>query len=152
MALGGVGQEPAPGTPSVAMARKVKMSRRESSAGLRRAVAVRTRLRRTELGISQVKFARVLGIPRSYLSRVENEHLLPGPAMLARLAEYLGIDFCSIWEGAESGVPGCDRISTEIAVLVEQLPANRLAQVVARARAMTATDGLVKSESHASVA
>lgn len=111
-----------------------KVSRREWSAGLRQAVARRTRERRMELGVSQVKFARMLGIPRSYLSRVENEHLLPGPAMLARLAQYLGVEFHSMWESYRDSSAQTDEKAAEILATARHLSLPGLAQAVRFAR------------------
>lgn len=113
-------------------------SRRVWSAGLRRVIAQRTREGRMELGISQVKFARMLDIPRSYLSRVENGHLLPGPAMLERLAEHLGIAFCSLWVGADSSSPAPKDQAAQILIHAGNLNEKELAELVFRARWLAA--------------
>ncbi|MSO19170.1 MAG: XRE family transcriptional regulator [Acidobacteria bacterium] len=77
-------------------------SRNEYSSALRRAVARQTRECRQRLGFSQALLARKLGIPRSYLSRVENEYLLPGPVMLAHIAKTLRVDLTYFWAGFEA--------------------------------------------------
>jgi transcriptional regulator with XRE-family HTH domain len=46
---------------------------------------------REERMLTQVEMAAVLEIPRSYLSRIENSRLLPGPLMVAKFAASLGI-------------------------------------------------------------
>lgn len=129
-----------------------KRSRRDWSTGLRQAVARRTRQRRLELGVSQVRFARMLGIPRSYLSRVENEHLLPGPAMLARFAEYLGIEFSSIWEAPPAGELPTDRTSGEILAAASRLPMTSLGQLLRKARQMAITTRPATTEDFLQVA
>jgi transcriptional regulator with XRE-family HTH domain len=41
--------------------------------------------------LTQVEMAALLEIPRSYLSRIENNRLLPGPLMVAKFAASLGV-------------------------------------------------------------
>jgi transcriptional regulator with XRE-family HTH domain len=54
---------------------------------------------REERILTQVEMSAVLGIPRSYLSRIENSRLLPGPLMVARFASSLGVGIADLVGG-----------------------------------------------------
>ena len=46
---------------------------------------------REERHLTQQEMAGKAGVPRTYISRIENARLLPGPVMLARIAEALAV-------------------------------------------------------------
>ena len=62
-------------------------------AGRNRQVSIGGKMKaiREERLLTQVEMAALLEIPRSYLSRIENSRLLPGPLMVARFAASLGV-------------------------------------------------------------
>ena len=51
---------------------------------------------RSQRGMTQVQLARSAGIPRSYVSRIEHDHLLPGPWIAFRLAAALAVDILDL--------------------------------------------------------
>jgi transcriptional regulator with XRE-family HTH domain len=55
---------------------------------------------RKERALTQVEMAELLGIPRSYLSRIENNRLLPGPLMVAKFAEALDVEISELLDPA----------------------------------------------------
>jgi len=46
---------------------------------------------REERHLTQQEMAGKAGVPRTYISRIENARLLPGPVMLARIADALAV-------------------------------------------------------------
>ena len=46
--------------------------------------------------LTQMSMATLLRIPRSYLSRIENNRLLPGPLMVADFAAALDIEISTL--------------------------------------------------------
>jgi transcriptional regulator with XRE-family HTH domain len=64
------------------------------------------RLRTARLGanLSQSMLERKSGIPKSMLSRYENDHLLPSVRTLRRLAEAIGVAASSLFESEDSPV------------------------------------------------
>ncbi len=122
-------------------------SRNEYSAALRRAVARQTRECRQRLGFSQALLARKLGIPRSYLSRVENEYLLPGPVMLEHIAKALQVDLTHIWAGFEANSNSNENTTTEeLLRLGSHLPVAKLRALVEAASEMAAASRVGASQ------
>lgn len=111
-------------------------------AGRNRRVPLGTKIKeiREERGLTQVEMAALLGIPRSYLSRIENRRLLPGPMMVAKFAEALQMDIAELLppERRKDGArlfpsdPGLAALYTQIAML----PAQELAKILAIVRRM----------------
>ena len=62
----------------------------------------RLRAARTAAGLSQSMLERKSGIPKSMLSRYENDHLLPSVRTLRRLAEAIGVAASALFENGDS--------------------------------------------------
>jgi len=60
---------------------------------------------RSARGMTQGELALSAGVPRSYVSRIENDHLLPGPRLASRLAAALAVEIRDLLPGA----PECAR-------------------------------------------
>ena len=62
-------------------------------AGRNRQVSIGAKMQelREARQMTQIEMSALLAIPRSYLSRIENSRLLPGPLMIAKFAAALGI-------------------------------------------------------------
>ncbi len=71
------------------------------SAG-RDSVGDRLRSARRAAGLSQSMLERKSGIPKSMLSRYENDHLLPSVRTLRRLADAIGVTASSLFEDDDS--------------------------------------------------
>jgi len=67
-------------------------------AGRNRRISIGAKIKqvREERGLTQVEMSSLLEIPRSYLSRIENRRLLPGPLMVAKFAEALEMDISDL--------------------------------------------------------
>jgi transcriptional regulator with XRE-family HTH domain len=67
-------------------------------AGRNRRVSIGTKLKeiREQRQLTQVEMSALLDIPRSYLSRIENRRLLPGPLMVAKFAARLEMDISEL--------------------------------------------------------
>jgi transcriptional regulator with XRE-family HTH domain len=59
----------------------------------------RLRDARTKAGLSQAEMTRRCGVPKTMLSRYENDHILPSIATLEKLADALRISSSSLLEG-----------------------------------------------------
>lgn len=62
----------------------------------------RLRTARLSAGLSQSMLERKSGIPKSMLSRYENDHLLPSVRTLRRLADSIGVAASALFETDES--------------------------------------------------
>lgn len=108
-----------------------------------RKVAVGKKLRtcRENMGLTQVEMSEKLEIPRTYLSRIENDRLLPGPLMLSRFAEMLEIDVSELlpmFRGAKmNGVnPFVDPIGSQLLDAFTGLGLQEMNEVLDAARRM----------------
>lgn len=61
-------------------------------------VAIPLKRTRLALGLSQLKLANRLGVPRTYISKMENGRCVPGMESIARLAEALGVSMADLVE------------------------------------------------------
>lgn len=91
---------------------------------------------RKERGWSQSELARLAGIPRSYVSRMENDHLTPGPRIAARLAAAVGVAMVDLFSSEPHGNdvrlskdPICARLLSEFSRLQRQEMVAVLAEV-----------------------
>jgi DNA-binding XRE family transcriptional regulator len=99
-------------------------------AGRNRRISVGAKIKqlREERRMTQAEMSSLLGIPRSYLSRIENRRLLPGPLMVAKFAGALGMDISELLphERRKDGSrlfpsdPGLAALYTQIAKLPVQ--------------------------------
>jgi len=108
-----------------------------------RRVGVGSRLRavRVRLGLTQVEMSERLQIPRTYLSRIENDRLLPGPKMLAKFAGDLGIDVSDVLPTFANKLDDdrrWDGISRRIINLFEKMEAAQMERVLEMARCLAA--------------
>jgi transcriptional regulator with XRE-family HTH domain len=97
---------------------------------------------RKERGLSQTELARRAGIPRSYVSRMENNHLTPGPRIAARLAATLGITIVDLLsrtpESASEGLLAKDPVCAQLLLEFPRLEPREMATVLAEAQIMLA--------------
>lgn len=97
---------------------------------------------RKQRGLTQRQLATRLGIPRSYLSRIENNRLLPGPRMVPKIAEALAVKISDLLsaEPAQNARPrsGADPTTAALLQRLVQLPPRAMAAVLNRARRMAA--------------
>lgn len=108
-----------------------------------RRVGVGSRLRavRVRLGLTQVEMSERLQIPRTYLSRIENDRLLPGPKMLAKFAGDLGLDVSDVLPSFATQLDDdrrWDGISRRIINVFEQMDAPQMERVLEMARCLAA--------------
>ncbi|MBI2820352.1 MAG: helix-turn-helix transcriptional regulator [Acidobacteria bacterium] len=105
-------------------------------AGRNRRVSIGAKIKelREDRQLTQIKMSSLLGIPRSYLSRIENNRLLPGPLMVAKFAAALKMDISELLppERRKDGSrlfpsdPGLAALYTQIA----KLPVQELGKVL----------------------
>jgi len=99
------------------------------------------RLRR-ERGVSQGELGRRVGLRRTYLSRVENDHVMPGPRIVSQIARALGVGIGDLFSprpkregnGAVLTEPTCVRLLA----LFSELEPRKMAEIVAAARQLRA--------------
>ena len=111
-------------------------------AGRNRRVSIGAKIKelREDRQLTQIEMASLLGIPRSYLSRIENRRLLPGPMMVARFAAALELEISELLppERRKDGSRlfpsdlGLAALYTQIA----NLPVGNMEKVLAVARQM----------------
>lgn len=103
-------------------------------------VGCRLKAIREQRGLTQMEMATLLEIPRSYLSRIENNRLLPGPLMVARFAEALDMEISSLLPEAggknQELPPAAEAPEAALLRLCARLPLEHQAAVVLRARRM----------------
>ncbi len=58
---------------------------------------------REQQHLTQQEMAGRAGVPRTYISRIENARLLPGPTMLQRIAGALGVSILALLPGNGNG-------------------------------------------------
>lgn len=101
---------------------------------------------RNARGLSQTQLARWARIPRSYVSRMENDHLTPGPRIASRLAATLEVAIVDLLscepergsDGLLSKDPTCARLLSEFS----RLEPRKMAAVLAEARRMVEGNGV----------
>ena len=71
--------------------------------GEKLAIGRRLRQVRQQQHLTQQMIAGLVGMPRTYLSRIENGRLSPGPAMLIRLATAMSVEVVSLLSQEEIG-------------------------------------------------
>jgi hypothetical protein len=82
----------------------------------------------------------MVGLRRTYLSRVENDHVMPGPRIVSQIARALGVAICDLFlpqakresTGAALREPACVRL----VALFSELEPRAMAEVVSTARRM----------------
>jgi transcriptional regulator with XRE-family HTH domain len=100
---------------------------------------------RKERGLSQTELARRAGIPRSYVSRMENNHLTPGPRIAARIAATLKVTIVELLsrapESASEGLLAKDPVCAQLLLEFPRLEPLAMATVLAEAQTMLADAG-----------
>ena len=84
-------EEVAPESAEAAGAMPIDLSLDRASRNRQVSIGGKMKELREDRLLTQVEMAALLEIPRSYLSRIENNRLLPGPLMVAKFAASLGI-------------------------------------------------------------
>ena len=108
-----------------------------------RRVGMGSRLRacRIKMGLTQIEMAEKLNIPRTYLSRIENDRLLPGPLMIAKFASDLGINVSDVLPSMQAQLDGdrrWDGISRRIINLFVDMDPTQQQEIVQAVRGMVA--------------
>lgn len=117
---------------------------RESRLGKPKIGGQLVRLRKKR-GLSQTELARRTGIPRSYVSRMENDHLTPGPRIVSRLADAVGVaivDLLSSEPHSHDARLSKDPICSELLAAFSRLQPQDMLAVLAEAQRMLAGSGV----------
>ena len=122
------------------------LSRRDYARVLRLENKVRAWRRRR--GYSQEQLAALLNIPRTYISRIENARVLPGPRLISRIATALGIGISELLEGnskasGNSASPVC--AADLLLESISRLATREILTVLAVARRMIEERAMVPS-------
>lgn len=100
---------------------------------------------REERHLTQQDMAAKAGVPRTYISRIENARLLPGPVMLQRIADALAVTILDLLPTGKNtlGAPELEDEGywTTFTSLFAQLRSGDMALVVAQARDMSDVAG-----------
>ena len=93
-------------------------------------------------GLSQERLGKLVGLRRTYLSRVENGHVMPGPGTVVPIARALGVDLRELLlpqpergsNGAVLREPTCARLVT----MFSELQPQEMTGIISEARQMRA--------------
>ena len=93
---------------------------------------------REQRHLTQQEMAGKAGVPRTYISRIENARLLPGPVMLHRIADALAVEILELLPQAKSSavapIMEGDHYWATFVSHFSQLRPSDMAFVVSRAR------------------
>ncbi len=91
---------------------------------------------REQQHLTQQEMAGRAGVPRTYISRIENARLLPGPTMLHRIADALGVPILDLLPGNGNGSSDAsdDPFWKTLAGYFRQLQPEEMAIVVSHVR------------------
>ena len=97
---------------------------------------------RGERGMTQGELALLAVVPRSYVSRIENDHLLPGPRIASRLAAVLAVEIRDLLPGApefaRNGSLSKDPTCAQLCAGFSRLQPQEMAAVLSEVRHMLA--------------
>jgi transcriptional regulator with XRE-family HTH domain len=102
---------------------------------------------RDQRHLTQQEMAAKAGVPRTYISRIENARLLPGPVMLRRIAEALDVEILDLLPPNKNLNLASEPSATEdvfwscLARYFAQLEAPAMTQVLDHARMMAEHNG-----------
>jgi len=99
---------------------------------------------RDQQHLTQQEMAAKAGVPRTYISRIENARLLPGPVMLRRIADALKVEILDLLpkrKGMAAGIPDEDPFWTSLSGYFNQLHAQQMLLVLEHVRSMTTDSG-----------
>jgi len=105
-------------------------------------VAIAIRSLRLRAGLSQRQLALRMGVPRTYVSKIENEKATPTLSSLARLAAALEVSISDVLRACgptredELNEALADPFIAELAVFTSQLDAMQLSNVLSQVRDM----------------
>ena len=95
---------------------------------------------RDQRHLTQQQMASKAGVPRTYISRIENSRLLPGPVMLRRISEALQVGILDLLpknrDGNGQSSSGDDPYLTSLAGFFVQLRPQEISLVLDRVRSM----------------
>lgn len=95
---------------------------------------------REERHLTQQDMAAKAGVPRTYISRIENARLLPGPVMLNRISDALGVAILDLLPTGKNPLGAVqfedEAYWTSFTSMFEQLRPGDMSMVVAKARDM----------------
>ncbi len=95
---------------------------------------------REERNLTQQEMAGKAGVPRTYISRIENARLLPGPVMLYRIADALSVEILDLLpsgnNGAGQGEMGDEPFWAPFVGYFAQLRPDDMAYVLAHAKSL----------------
>jgi transcriptional regulator with XRE-family HTH domain len=99
---------------------------------------------REEQNLTQQEMAEKAGVPRTYISRIENARLLPGPVMLHRIADALLVAIQELLPDGRYGIGAPDLDdhnywSSFVGYFTKLRPSD-MAMVLEQARSMAAED------------
>ena len=92
--------------------------------------------------MSQGELGRRVGLRRTYLSRVENDHVMPGPRIVSEIARALEIGIGDLFRPqptrGSSGAVLREQACLSLVEMFSELQPGQMAQVVSQARQMCA--------------
>ena len=94
---------------------------------------------REQRSLTQQEMAGRAGVPRTYISRIENARLLPGPTMLQRIAEALAVEILDLLPQSKNGIAAAgsepqDPFWNSFASQFSELRPDRMLQVLSHVR------------------
>jgi transcriptional regulator with XRE-family HTH domain len=99
---------------------------------------------REQRHLTQQEMAGKAGVPRTYISRIENARLLPGPVMLRRIADALAVAILDLLPQTRNGVAAPsladENYWASFVSYFSQLRPSDMAHVVAQVREMAEAD------------
>ena len=130
--------------PEPILAQPIQVMERASSSRSEVQVAIAIRGLRQRSGLSQRQLALRMGVPRTYVSKIENEKATPTLSSLSRLAEALMVSVpellsaCTPSRESEINEMLSDPFIAELATFTKQLDAMQRTSVLAQIRDMVA--------------
>ncbi len=113
---------------------------------------------REQQHLTQQEMAVKAGVPRTYISRIENARLLPGPVMLRRIAEALQVEILDLLpKKRQIAIPGValgedDSLWTPLAGYFSQLHPHEMSLVLDHVRSMIGDSSSPQFLPHAAMA
>ena len=118
-------------------------------------IGLRLRKLREQRHLTQQEMADRAGVPRTYISRIENARLLPGPVMLHRIADALKVEMLDMLPHSPGSGHAIDSIDdgywSELTQHFTVLRADQMNQVLVSIRQMTGEQVSVGYEVRAAV-
>jgi DNA-binding XRE family transcriptional regulator len=93
---------------------------------------------RDQRHLTQQEMAAKAGVPRTYISRIENARLLPGPVMLQRISEALQVGILDLLPKSSQALAGDDGYWATLSGCFVQLRPQEMIAVLSHVRGMIA--------------